>query len=188
MDTPTIVIALIIFLVLAAALGWVFFRRQRTGKLRERFGPEYEHAMQEVGTRSEAEAELEKRQKRIEKLEIRPLPSEERKRFAQRWQAAQARFVDDPAVAISEANQLVREVMEARGYPVGDFEQRAADISVDYPDVVRDYRAARKIALANERNEADTEDLRQAMVYYRNLFEDLLESVTTAPNGRKELT
>jgi hypothetical protein len=187
MDTVTVVITIIVFLVLASILGWVFFRRQRTENLRERFGPEYEHAVKEVGSRGEAEAELEKRQKRVEKLEIHPLPSETSQLFAQRWKAAQARFVDDPAGAISEANQLVREVMAARGYPMGDFEQRAADISVDYPDVVRDYRAARKIALANERNEADTEDLRQAMVYYRNLFEDLLGSVRTAPNGRKEL-
>ena len=187
MDTPTILIALIVFLVLAAALGWVFFRRQRTDKLRERFGPEYEHAMQEVGSRNEAEAELEKRQKRMEQLEIRSLSSAEREQFNRRWKAAQAQFVDDPVGAISDANQLVREVMAARGYPMGDFEQRAADISVDHPDVVRDYRAARKIALANERNEADTEDLRQAMVYYRNLFKELLESLASTHNGRKEL-
>lgn len=187
MDTTTIVITVIILLVLGLVLGWVFLRRQRTERLRGRFGPEYEHAVREVGSRNEAEAELEKRQKRIEQLEIRPLSAEEREQFSRQWEAAQARFVDDPAGAISEADRLVTEVMEARGYPIGDFEQRAADISVDHPNVVRDYRAARKIALANERSEADTEDLRQAMVHYRSLFKDLLSSPTPAHDGHKEL-
>jgi hypothetical protein len=184
MDTTTVIVV-VILLVLGAVLGFVFFRQQRTKKLRERFGPEYERAVREVGGRDEAEAELEKRQKRVEQLEIHSLSSEEREQFSRRWKAAQARFVDDPARAIGEADQLVMEVMEARGYPMGDFEQRAADISVDHPHVVRDYRAARKIALANERGEANTEDLRQAMVHYRSLFEELLDAV---PNKDKELT
>jgi hypothetical protein len=184
MDTTTIIIV-VILLVLGAVLGFVFFRQQRTKKLRERFGPEYERAVREVGGRDEAEAELEKRQKRVEQLEIHSLSSEEREQFSRRWKAAQARFVDDPAGAIGEADQLVMEVMETRGYPMGDFEQRAADISVDHPHVVRDYRAARKIALANERGEANTEDLRQAMVHYRSLFEELLDP---SPDKHKELT
>lgn len=187
MDATTIVIVAIILLILGAVLGWIFFRRQRTQNLRERFGPEYDVAVREAGGQDEAEAELEKRQKRIEQLEIRSLSVEERERFSDRWKAAQAQFVDNPAGAISEADRLVKEVMEARGYPVGDFEQRAADISVDHPNVVTDYRAARKIALANERGEADTEDLRQAMVHYRSLFEDLLGSPTPAQDGQKEL-
>jgi hypothetical protein len=112
----------------------------------------------------------------VERLDIRALTSEERERFAQAWQATQARFVDEPAAAITEADQLVAEAMRARGYPVGDFEQRTADISVDHPNVVSNYRAARAIAAANERGEANTEDLRQAMVHYRALFEDLLET------------
>jgi uncharacterized protein YneF (UPF0154 family) len=184
MDTTTVIVV-VILLVLGAILGFVFFRKQRTKKLREQFGPEYERTVREVGGQDEAEAELEQRQKRIEQLEIHSLSTEEREQFSRRWKAAQARFVDDPARAINEADQLVMEVMEARGYPMGDFEQRAADISVDHPHVVRDYRAARKIALANERSEANTEDLRQAMVHYRSLFEELLDP---AHDKHKELT
>lgn len=187
MNTPTIITAIVILLVLGMVVGWVFFHRQKTEKLRKQFGPEYERAVKEVGSRNEAEEELEKRQKRIEKLEIRSLAPEEREQFNRQWQAAQAQFVDDPAGSIRKANQLVKEVMAARGYPMSDFEQRAADISVDHPDVVRDYRAARKIALANERNEVDTEDLRQAMVHYRNLFDDLLGTLASTHDGQKEL-
>jgi hypothetical protein len=187
MDTPTIITAIVILLVLGIVVGWFFFRRQKTEKLRKQFGPEYERAVKDVGSRNEAEEELERRQKRIEKLEIRSLAPEEREQFNRQWQAAQAQFVDDPAGSIRKANQLVKEVMAARGYPMSDFEQRAADISVDHPDVVRDYRAARKIALANERNEVDTEDLRQAMVHYRNLFEDLLGTLASTHDGQKEL-
>jgi uncharacterized protein YneF (UPF0154 family) len=185
MDTVTIIIIVVILLVLGGVLGFVFFRQQRTKKLREQFGPEYDRAVRKIGGQDKAEAELEKRQKRIEQLEIHSLSSEEREQFSRRWKAAQARFVDDPAEAIGEADQLVMEVMETRGYPMGDFEQRAADISVDHPHVVRDYRAARKIALANERGEANTEDLRQAMVHYRSLFEELLDP---AHNRHKEIT
>jgi hypothetical protein len=132
----------------------------------------------EHGDQRGAQAELEARQKRVEQLDIRSLSPSDRARFADAWRATQAHFVDDPSAAIGEADRLVTDVMKARGYPIGDFEQRAADVSVDHPRVVENYRAARDTALRNERGQASTEDLRQAMVHYRALFEDLLESGT----------
>jgi hypothetical protein len=175
------VIYAIVALVVVAALAVLLMRRQRTEKLRQRFGPEYSSALQTHGDRAKAEAELEARAKRVAKLEIRPLAPAERDRFAESWKTTQARFVDSPPAAIAEANKLVKELMAARGYPMGDFEQRAADISVDHPQVVENYRAARAIAQANERNEAGTEDLRQAMVHYRALFVELLETGQQEP-------
>ena len=133
-----------------------------------------------MGKRSKAEAELEARQKRVARLDIVPLSVAEAARFHQAWVATQARFVDDPKAAVIEADHLVYEVMAKRGYPMGDFEARAADISVDHPGVVSNYRAARAIALADERGQVDTELLRRAVVHYRSLFEELLE-VREAP-------
>ncbi len=143
-----------------------------------RFGPEYERALSEHGDRRRAEAVLEKRAERIQHLEIRRLPREQRDLFLDRWRATQTKFVDDPRGAVTEADRLVGEVMSARGYPVADFEQQAADLSVEHPMVVENYRAAHEIAVRHERGQASTEDLRQAMVYYRRLFEDLLEART----------
>jgi FtsZ-interacting cell division protein ZipA len=167
-----IVAVIVVVAIVAAALA--FSKRQRSSKLRERFGPEYERTVNSVGDRSRAESMLEKRQERVEKFHIRDLAPEDQRRFGDAWRSTQARFVDSPSDAIRDAERLVTEVMTARGYPMADFEQRAADISVDHPDVVTNYRAARQVAQANERGEASTEDLRQAMVHYRALFEDLL--------------
>src|SRR5205823_5284050 len=119
-------------------------------------------------------AQLERRRERVEKLDIRPLASSDRERFGERWRSVQAQFVDDPSAATRVADELVAEVMQARGYPVGDFEQRAADVSVDHPLVVEHYRSAHALAVKNERNEVETEELRQALVHYRMLFDDLL--------------
>jgi hypothetical protein len=160
-------------------------RRRRSEELREHFGPEYERAVDQYGDKQKAEAELAAREKRVRSLDIRPLAPDERDRFAAAWQRAQARFVDEPSKAIADADRLVKEVMQARGYPVGDFEQRAADISVDHPDVVTNYRAAREIADRNDGGKATTEDLRQAMVHYRSLFEELLE--TAEPETTREV-
>ncbi|HJZ50081.1 MAG TPA: hypothetical protein VKE41_23065 [Roseiflexaceae bacterium] len=175
MDT-SVGILLVIVLIAVGVVAWVFIQRRRTEELRQRFGPEYDHTVSELGDQREAEAELEARKKRVERLDIQPLAAAERDRFVTAWHSTQAQFVDEPAAAIAEADRLVAEVMRARGYPVGDFEQRAADISVDHPNVLANYRAAHTIALANERGEANTEDLRQAMVHYRALFEELLET------------
>ncbi|HEU5103186.1 MAG TPA: hypothetical protein VFU22_29395 [Roseiflexaceae bacterium] len=176
MDTLVVILVLIVLAVAVGAIVWMTMQRRRTEELRQRFGPEYDHAVQELGDQHEAEAELQARQKRVERLNIQPLEPAERDRFVTAWRSTQAQFVDEPTAAITKADRLVAEVMRARGYPVGDFEQRAADISVDHPDVLEHYRVAHTIALANERGQANTEDLRQAMVHYRALFEELLET------------
>ena len=157
-----------------AVLLWFVMERRRHVQLRKRFGPEYDRTVHESGSERRAEAELEARAKRVARLQIRPLSEADGVRFAEAWHALQIRFVDEPAAAIAEADRLVGEVMTARGYPLGDFDQRAADISVDHPRVVSSYRAARDIARRQDRGEATTEDLRQAVIHYRALFEDLL--------------
>jgi type II secretory pathway pseudopilin PulG len=180
----TIVIAVIVIVIVAVAIiiGAVTMgRRKRGERLKQQFGPEYEHQLHESGSRSAAEAALLAREKRVEKLDIRPLPPEQRKAFADDWQQVQARFVDDPARSIALADALVAEVMKARGYPVDDFDQRAADISVEHPQVVQNYRAAHEIALRQSRGQADTEDLRSALLGYRSLFEELLHADQPEP-------
>jgi FtsZ-interacting cell division protein ZipA len=174
-----VVIAAIVIIAVIAVAAWMIAQRRRSEALRKRFGPEYERAIEEHGDRRQAESELEARQKHVERLYIRPLSAEERDRFSAAWRTTQARFVDDPKGAIAEADQLIAEVMRTRGYPMGDFEQRAADISVDHPLVVENYRAAHRIAQASERGEASTEDLRQALVRYRSLFDEMLETPET---------
>ena len=176
MDPTTLwlIIAVVAIVIIAAA--WVTMSRRRSRRLRERFGTEYDHAVHTERNVRRAEAALEAREQRVEALHIRSLAAEDAARFDATWRAIQVRFVDDPKGAVSEADRLVGEVMTARGYPLGEFEQRVADISVDHPDVVINYRAAREIALQHARGQASTEDLRQAMVHYRSLFRDLLET------------
>jgi hypothetical protein len=167
-----IVLAVVVIgVALAAWFGW---QRQRSRGLHERFGPEYERTLEERGDRREAEAELAAREKRHADLDIRPLDPETRERYAAEWRDTQAAFVDRPPEAVHRADELVAGLMRERGYPVEDFDQRAADISVDHPGVVDNYRSAHTIALASDRNEASTEDLRKSMVYYRSLFNELL--------------
>jgi len=165
-----------IAVIVIVAVLWLAMSRRRSQQLRDRFGPEYEHVVRTEKNVRRAEATLEARAKRVDALHIRPLRPEDATRFDATWRGVQARFVDDPKGAVTEADRLVGEVMSARGYPLGDFEQRVADISVDHPDVVMNYRAAREIALVHARSQASTEDLRQAMVHYRALFKDLLET------------
>jgi hypothetical protein len=159
-------------------LGVAFgvLRANRRRRLRGQFGPEYDRATADAPTRREAEAELVERQRRREELEIRPLSPGARGRYLHEWEVAQARFVDDPQQAIGEADQLIQQVMRDRGYPVEDFDRRAADLSVDHPDVVQNYRAGHAISRKTVRGEADTEELRQAMIHYRALFDELLET------------
>lgn len=173
--------ALIIGAVLVVAVVAVIFliarerRKAQSRHLQKRFGPEYSRVVSTVGDREKAEAELKAREKRVERLQLVVLPAAEASRFAQEWEALQARFVDNPAGVVGDADRLVRELMLKRGYPMGDFEHRAADISVDHPAVVENYRAAQAIAARDLRRQASTEDLRKAVVHYRVLFEDLLE-------------
>jgi FtsZ-interacting cell division protein ZipA len=183
MDATLIIVAVVIIAILIVAVWW-YSMRQRSAKLQEKFGSEYERTVAAKGDTRKAEAELTDRQKRVSKLEIRPLAADERRRFNDEWQAVQARFVDDPSAAVRDADTLVGRVMEARGYPVGDFEQRAADVSVDHPAVLEHYREAHAIALRHAQGQASTEDLRQAMVHYRALCAELLEeppTVSTPP-------
>ena len=172
-QTAWIVAAIIIVaVVIIAAIFWS--RSRRSAHLRDRFGPEYDRAVDAKGDRAKAEAELASREKRVEKLDIRQLEPAERREFLSRWNDVQARFVDDPPRAVAFADALLGEVMKARGYPVSDFDQRAGDISVDHPVVVEHYHKAHDIALREERGEASTEDLRQAMIHYRALFDNLV--------------
>jgi len=181
-----VILGLVLIVIVVAAIGLFIMRRRRSESLRKQFGPEYKHAVQQYGDSRKAEADLAAREKRVRKLDIRGLAPEERSRFEDAWGKTQRRFVDEPSQAVSEADKLIKEAMQTRGYPVGDFEQRAADISVGHPNVVTNYRAAREIAARNNSGKATTEDLRQAMVHYRSLFEELLE--TAEPATRKEAT
>src|SRR5579859_8159445 len=172
--TDVIVALVAVVLILAIAAAWVNGQRARSAKLQSRFGPEYDRTLESTGSRKQAEEELAARQKRVQAFNIRYLTTDERKQFSDRWRAAQAQFVDNPSQAIVTADRLVDEVMRKRGYPVGDFEQNAADLSVDHAEVVSNYRAARALVAKNEQKQASTEDLRQAMVHFRALFDDLL--------------
>jgi len=169
-----IIIAVAVLLVAAIIIG-ISIRRRRTARLRTQFGgAEYTRTVKQDGSRRHAEAVLDERVERVEHLHIRPLAPGDRARFIDSWGRVQLRFVDGPGGAVTDADQLLGDVMSTRGYPVSDFEQRAADISVDYPLVLENYRAAHQSALRQTRGEANTEDLRQAMLHYRTLFEELV--------------
>jgi hypothetical protein len=170
-----------VLVVIAAAMVWLYVRKRRhtTAGLRQKFGSEYDRAVLTHGSERKAESKLEDREKRIEKLKIGELDPMERERFAKRWESVQSRFVDSPRGAVIEADDLVSSVMKTRGYPVSDFDQRAADISVDHPRVVENYRSAHEIALRLGKDQATTEDLRTAMIHYRSLFEELVQVPST---------
>ena len=174
MDTG-LLIAILVVLVLLALLAFFAGRQRRSRRLQDKFGPEYDRTVEQARDRKAAEAELLERTERRAGFDIVPLEPEARSRYIEAWRNTQAQFVDEPVEATREADRLITSVMRDRGYPVDDFEQRAADISVDHPQVADDYRAAHAIAAANDRSEASTEDLRQALVHYRSLFEELLE-------------
>jgi len=180
-----LIVAVVAVLAIVAAI-WMYMQKRRTEQLRSRFGPEYVRVVETGEDRRQAESVLEERQKRIESLDIQPLSNEDRQRFSNAWTQQQARFVDDPKGAVAEADRLISEVMKTRGYPVGDFDQRAADISVDHPIVVENYRFAHEMAIKDRRGEAGTEDLRKAMVHYKALFEELLQNrAVAAKEGRR---
>jgi hypothetical protein len=171
-------------MIIGAISALVLSRSRRSERLRDRFGPEYDHTVQTLGDEKKAQIELNERQKHVDALDIRPLSDSERERYLADWTAVQSKFVDEPGQAIVDADRLIMEVMQVREYPVSDFEQRAADISVKYPALVSNYRAAREIATKNNQNLADTEELRQAIIYYRSLFDELLK---TEPVVEKEI-
>ena len=174
-DTQTWIILAATVAVGLVAIGAWFYRRKQSHRLQDHFGPEYDRTVSELGSRTKGESELTAREKRVERLEILPLAPSEAARFTEAWGALQSRFVDNPKGVVVQAEQLVRELMEKRGYPMGDFERRAGDISVDHPDVVANYRSAQAIALRDQKGTADTEELRKAVVHYRALFNELLE-------------
>ncbi len=172
MDTWVWIVLGVIVLAALVLLALAAMRKRRSEQLREGFGPEYDHVVEETGDRRAAERELSERRKRHEELDIVSLSDGVRARYAEEWKQVQARFVDEPEAAVHDADQLVQRVMSDRGYPVADdFERRAADVSVDYPDVVENFRDGHRLA-----GESDTESLRQAMVHFRSLFAELLES------------
>jgi hypothetical protein len=168
-----------------AAGAWIYARKIKSRRLKRKFGPEYDQTVEQLKNREVAEAELRRREKRVERFHIVPLSSQDRSAYQESWIAVQSRFVDDPKGAVEEANQLIAEVMKKRGYPLTDFEQAAADLSVDHPAVVANYRAASRIAEHNRVGGADTEELRQAFVHYRALFGDLLENRESQPDSTR---
>jgi hypothetical protein len=170
-----VIVAAVVVVLVVVAMA-VATRARRTRQLRQGFGPEYDRTVEAAGGKREGEQELDERRKRHEALDLRPLSPAARSRYAEQWEATQVRFVDDPGGAVGEADALVQRVMSERGYPTDTFEQRAADVSVEHPQLVERYRTARGIAKANERGEASTEDLRQSVRHYRALFEELLSS------------
>lgn len=174
---PTLYYVIGAIVVIAIVLAAIFAaRRSQSERLRRRFGPEYERVARARGERAEAERELARREDRVKKFRLEDLPPGARERYSEEWRGVQARFVDQPKEALTRADSLITNVMRDRGYPIADFEQRAADLSPDHARAVGDYRAAHEISLRNENGSAETEDLRQAMLHYRALFEELVEN------------
>ncbi len=183
LSNPSVVALIVMVVILVAAfVGWMMYQKRRTEKLRERFGPEYNRTLEAIGSREKAEAVLLQRRDRVEHLQLHSLTPSDRSRFVGAWRVIQARFVDSPETAIADADRLLSEVMEKQGYPMTDFEQLSADISVHHPVVVENYREAHAIALRQSRGEASTEDLRQALIHYRTLFDDLVSEEQMAPS------
>ena len=176
MDTNLIVLGTMA-IVIIAVLGWLYLRKRKstTAGLRKKFGSEYDRAVLVHGSERKAEAKLEDRAKRVDSLNLRDLDPAEHERFSKRWESVQTRFIDSPKGAVTEADDLVSSLMKTRGYPISDFDQRAADISVDHPRVVENYRSAHEIALRVGKDVATTEELRTAMIHYRSLFEELMQ-------------
>jgi hypothetical protein len=182
------VLIAIAVVVVFAIVVWRALERRRTGRLRQQFGPEYDRTLGRADSKREAEAELHAREERRGQLEIRPLAQAARDRYLQSWQNVQAQFVDDPRGAVASADSLIQSVMAERGYPVADFEQRSADISVDHPQMVENYRQGHRLAQASADGSDSTEDLRQAMRHYRALFDELVEPAADEPTAREQLS
>jgi hypothetical protein len=185
-NTTSTLIIIVILIVIALAVLAVLRRQQRSKRLQERFGPEYDRVIDEVGDQSRAEKELEERVAHVKTLNIRPLTADEVNRYGLEWQDIQRQFVDEPLTALQKADLLIQEVMKVKGYPVDDFEQRASDISVDYPELVTDYRGMHRIAVKEVKDKPTTEDIRQAMIHGRALFENLIKQPSEENINQKE--
>ena len=184
MNAATIAIVLVVGIIVGVGIAYLF-QRNRSMRLRKRFGPEYAHTVAETGDRWRAESALEHRAKRVDRFHVSSLTPAERQHFREAWHEVQGRFVDDPMGSLVEADRLIARVMSAEGYPVADFEQRAADISVDHPEVVENYRGGHRVVLKEAQAGGDnTEDLRQGMIHYRIVFEDLLGQPEYSQTGR----
>jgi len=182
-NTQTLALVIAVAVILVGLIGWLAWGQYQSKRLQQRFGPEYAATVKRLGSKAKAETELKRREKRVARFEIVPLAPAESTRFSQAWTRLQGSFVDDPKGVLIEADRLVRELLLKRGYPVADFDLRAADISVDHPVVVDNYRAAQRIVSLDQRGEASTEDLRKAVVHFRALFNELLD-VTTHERAR----
>jgi hypothetical protein len=178
-----VIVAVVVVIVAFAA--WRMLARRRTKTLQGRFGPEYERTLESAESKKAAESELAARQERREQLEVRPLTAAARERYLVQWQSVQAQFVDTPGAAVASADQLIQSAMAERGYPVEDFEQRAADVSVDHPRVVENYREGHRLAQASAGGDDSTENLRRAMRHYRALFDELVEPAADEPTARE---
>lgn len=176
--SPIITILIVLLVIAVAVAVWALLERRRALRVRQKFGPEYDRLTTQLSP-NKAATVLEQREKRVSRFQIRSLREDERARFAAEWRTIQERFVDDPPSAVSSADRLIQEALKTRGYPMSEFEQRTADLSVEYPHVVENYRTAHRIAMEAERGAATTEQLRQAMQHYRALFEEVLESSIT---------
>jgi hypothetical protein len=181
-------VLLVIALIVVGIVAWQVQARRKTSHLQDRFGPEYDRVAGSTHSRRDAEAELSDREKRRDELDIKPLPEGSRERYLESWREVQAQFVDDPRGAIGAADSLLQSVMAERGYPVEDFDQRAADVSVDHPDVVQNYREGHRLAEASRDNGSSTEDLRRALQHYRALFEQLVGSAPGTASAERERT
>ena len=171
--------------LIVAMVAWGMMKRKQTKQLQSQFGPEYERTVETADNKKAAESELAARRERREQLDIRPLSSAARERYVHQWQIVQVQFVDNPSGAVASADQLIQSVMADRGYPVKDFETRAADLSVDHPDVVENYRHGHRLAQKAADGDGSTEDLRQAMRHYRALFDNLVEPTVDEPTARE---
>jgi uncharacterized protein YneF (UPF0154 family) len=180
-NTYIIIIVVLVLVILGLILGSIFSRRQRSKRYSAKFGPDYDHTVKTMGNEKKAQTEMDERQKHVDTLNIRSLSLSEREKYLAEWKAVQVKFIDQPGPATVEADHLIMEVMQLRNYPVSDFDQRAADISINYPELVSNYRLARAIAIKNEQHQADTEELRQALVHYRALFNELLVTEQVSP-------
>ncbi|MGB8212712.1 MAG: hypothetical protein WCE68_04045 [Anaerolineales bacterium] len=182
-----IIIVVLVLVVLGLILGSVFSKSQRSKKYATKYGSEYDTTVKSMGNESKAQKEMDNRKKHVDSLDIRSLTLAEREKYLSEWKAVQVKFIDQPGPATVEADHLIMEVMQLRNYPVSDFDQRAADISINYPELVSNYRLARAIAIKNEQHKADTEELRQALVYYRSLFNELLVTEEAVPAKVSEM-
>ena len=182
-EQTMMMIAIVVVAVVVVVAVWMLFRRRKTAALRARFGPEYDHVLHSARTPAEAERELLNRQSRVDKFSIKPLAREDAERFSAAWRSVQTKFVDDPGAAVIEADRLIADVMRRRGYPLDDPDRVADDLSVDHAHVINRYRAGREIVARHEKGQASTEDLRQAMVHFRALFDELVAGVR--PNIRR---